>query len=163
MNDAYICVKERVIHTRCGNTICRVPDVGLAPLLLLLRGTGAEPDSLKDYLSASLSTTSWITSSDSSSDSQGSTGRHLLQNNNVIWPRETMAIAATSDVINRMITSGNMPADGIKSGARGIEIARLASNKAVQPWMFDKVLPPPQPGDQPARLAAALGRRLLSV
>lgn len=80
-----------------------------------------------------------------------------------MWPRESAAITGTRDVINRLIANGNSAADGIKSSARGLEIARLASNKAVQPWEFDRVPPPAQAGDKPARQAAALGHRRLRM
>lgn len=88
---------------------------------------------------------------------EGHSSRQLLQNQ-WIWPRESAAITATLSLVSNLVANGNGAADGLKTGARGLEIARLASNKAVDPWEFDR---PTGPVQRPARLQNPFGRRLL--
>lgn len=78
------------------------------------------------------------TAADSSKSDQGSAQSRQLLQNQWVWPRESAAIGATRDAIQNLIKAGNKPGDGLKTAARGLEIGRLASNKAVQPWEFDK-------------------------
>lgn len=90
---------------------------------------------------------------------EGSKARQLLQNQ-YLWPRESAAITASLTLVSALIANGNGPAEGIKTGARGLEIARLASNKAADPWEYDR---PAAPAQRPARQQNALGRRLRTL
>jgi hypothetical protein len=90
-----------------------------------------------------------------SSSSGGIRLRHLLQNQQYMWPRDSAAITSTLALVTNLVASGNGAAAGIKAGARGLEIARLASNKEANPSEFDR---PAAPVQRPARQANALGR-----
>jgi hypothetical protein len=84
--------------------------------------------------------------------------RHLLQNQ-WLWPRESAAISSSLAVVSSLAAGPNGAADGIKTAARSLELARLASNKAAKPFEYDR---PAAPAQRPARQAAsALGRRLM--
>lgn len=96
---------------------------------------------------------------ESGDSTEGSKSRQLLQNQ-YLWPRETAAISASMAIVSTLIADGNGPAQGIKTGARGLEIARLASNKAADPWEYDR---PAAPAQRPARQQNALGRRLKTL
>lgn len=95
-----------------------------------------------------------------SSDMERNTfSRHLMQNQ-WLWPRESAAISSSLAVVSSLAAGPNGAADGIKTAARALEVARLASNKAAKPFEYDR---PAAPSQVPARLAAsaALGRRLM--
>jgi hypothetical protein len=99
-------------------------------------------------------------SSGSGNDIESNTfSRHLLQNQ-WLWPRESAAISSSLAVVSALAAGPNGAADGIKTAARSLEIARLASNKAAKPFEYDR---PAAPAQVPARQAAgaALGRRLM--
>jgi hypothetical protein len=68
------------------------------------------------------------------------------------------SIAAAKDLVLSLVNGKNTPQDGIRAGARGAELVRLASNKAVQPSEFDKPAAPSpaRPSRNPA------GRRRLA-
>lgn len=99
-------------------------------------------------------------SSSSSTGTRSSNARRHLLQNQWLWPRNSAAITASLTIVNALAASGSAPADGIKTAARGLEIARLASNKEADPWEYDR---PAAPAQKPARQQASLGRRLRSL